>query len=542
MANTIIQIRSSGVTGNVPAILQPGELAINFVDGKLFYGNDLSTVTEFSTTTPAGLNGEIQFNSYGDLGATPNVRYESIDSYLYVNKLVANTLVNSTLTDAYDKAQGAYDLANTLTGGTSTDGWARNAANSASAYANSAFDKANSGTILAQSAFDAANNATDSWVRSAANSASSYANSAYLKANTTSVHVDSAYDKANLTMFVAQAAFDKANTFVDTYIDQIARDTANSSYNQANTASLNATSAGSYANSAFFTANLIASVALTGQTTAQFAYRHANSAYTHANSAYNEANTAYGLANTAFGRTTVNGSYANSAFIKANSSFDKANTSELIAQSAYDFANTLSISGGSTITISNENTSNNVYYINFTDKTSGSTPSLNVSSENLTFKPDTGTIGVKELKVSSNLSILSNTIEITGNSQTVVDSFSADLYRTAFYQFQVESGNDFHSFLYNVGQNGDTTTGIAFGDIYSSSVLGTISSNVSSGLVNILFTPTNETTIVSFSRNALVKTSTGIGNDLGFLGVATATFDYGFVGGSATSLDLGMLA
>jgi hypothetical protein len=144
MANTVIQIRNSGVTGNVPAILQPGELAINYVDGKLFYGDAISDAIEFSTTTPAGLNGEVQFNSYGDLGATQNVRYEIVDSYLYVNKLVANTLVNSVLSEAYDKAQGAYDLANTLSGGTSTDDWARTAANSASSYANSAFSTANS--------------------------------------------------------------------------------------------------------------------------------------------------------------------------------------------------------------------------------------------------------------------------------------------------------------------------------------------------------------------------------------------------------------
>jgi hypothetical protein len=450
MANTVIQIRSSGVTGNVPVILQPGELAINFVDGKLFYGNALSAVTEFSTTTPAGLNGEIQFNSYGDLGATQNVRYEIADSYLYVNKIVANTLINSTLTDAYNIAQGAYDLANTLSGGTSTDGWARNAANSAS----------------------------------------SYANSAYLTANSAGSYANSSFDKANTSLILAQAAFDQANTG--------------------------------------------------GSSSDSFARTTANSAYAHANSAYNEANTAYGLANTAFGRTTINGSYANSAFIKANSSFDKANTSELIAQSAYDLANTLS--SGSSITIVDEVSSNNIYYVNFTDKISGTSSSLNVSSTNLTFKPNTGTLGVKELSVASNLSIVSGSIEVTGTSQTLIDSFSIDLFRTAFYQFQIESGSDFHSFSYNVGQDGETTREVMFGDIYSSTTLGTINSNVSSGLVNVMFTPTNENSIVVYSRNTLVKKSTGIGNDLGFLGLATATFDYGFVGGSATTLDLGMLA
>lgn len=501
MANTLIQLRSSGVTGNVPSTLQPGELAINFVDGKLFYGNAVAGVVEFSTTNPAGLNGELQFNSFGDLGASSNVRYDSSTGILYVNSIVANTLVNSTVTDAYNKAQGAYDLANTLSGGTSTDGWARNAANSASSYANSSFVKANTAFIDATSA-------------------GSYANSSYLQANSSTI--------------LAQAAFDKANTGVSTSTDSWARDTANGAFSKANTGT-------TLAQAAFDTAN---------NATDSWVRSAANSASSYANSAYVKANTSNIQANSAFDKANLSLVVAQAAYDQANiggSSTDSwarttSNSAYLHANSAYEFANTLALSGGSTVLINDDNSSNNVFYVNFTDKTTGVTPSLNVSSNNLTFKPDTGTLGVKELTVSSNLSIVSDTLEITGNSATVVDSFSIDLYRTAFYQFQAENGNDFHSFSYNVGQNGDTATGISFGDIYSSSSLGTISSNVSSGLVNIIFTPVNETTTISFSRNALVKTSTGIGNDLGYLGLATVTFDYGFVGGSATSLDLGMLA
>jgi hypothetical protein len=450
MSNTLIQLRSSGITGNVPSTLQPGELAINFVDGKLFYGTAISGVVEFSTSNPAGLNGELQFNSSGDLGASSNVRYDTSSGILYVNSIVANTLTNTTLTQIDNKAQGAYDLANTLSGGTSTDGWARDTANSAS----------------------------------------SYANSAYLQANTATSNASTADQRA-----VTSGSY------------------ANSAYTQANTASVNAISAGSYANGAFAKAN-------TSNIQANSAYAQANLSLVVAQAAYDQANVG-GSSVDSLARTTANGAY-------------------LHANSAYDLANTLS--SGSTILIDDENSSNNVYYINFTDRTSGATSSLNVSSNNLTFKPDTGTLGVKELNVSSNLSIVSNYVEITGNSQTVIDTFSSDLYRSAFYQFQVESGSDFHSFSYNVGQNGDDTKEIMFGDIYSTATLGTISSNVSSGLVNVMFTPTNENSTVLYSRNALVKMNTGLGNDLGFLDLATITFDYGFVEGSATILDLGMLA
>jgi hypothetical protein len=77
MANTVIQIKGSGVTGNVPSTLQPGELAINYVDGKLFYGNESNTTTLFDVITePSGLDGEIQFNDSGSFGATSDVRYD----------------------------------------------------------------------------------------------------------------------------------------------------------------------------------------------------------------------------------------------------------------------------------------------------------------------------------------------------------------------------------------------------------------------------------------------------------------------------------
>lgn len=66
MANTIIQIKNSVVSGNVPSVLQPGEIAINLEDGDLYYGNSNSVVTLFDAVTePAGLNNEIQFNNMG---------------------------------------------------------------------------------------------------------------------------------------------------------------------------------------------------------------------------------------------------------------------------------------------------------------------------------------------------------------------------------------------------------------------------------------------------------------------------------------------
>jgi hypothetical protein len=45
MANTILQVKKSGVTGNVPSSLEYGELALNYADGKLYYRDSNNTIT-----------------------------------------------------------------------------------------------------------------------------------------------------------------------------------------------------------------------------------------------------------------------------------------------------------------------------------------------------------------------------------------------------------------------------------------------------------------------------------------------------------------
>lgn len=101
MANTVIQIKGSGVTGNVPSTLQPGELAINYVDGKLFYGNELNNATLFDVITePAGLNGELQFNDSGSFGATANVRYDEMSGeFIVTHAVVAGQNLEGTFAE-----------------------------------------------------------------------------------------------------------------------------------------------------------------------------------------------------------------------------------------------------------------------------------------------------------------------------------------------------------------------------------------------------------------------------------------------------------
>lgn len=474
MANTIIRIRSSGVTGNVPSSLQPGELAINYVDGKLFYGDSLSQTAEYSPITePAGLDGELQFNNLGSFGSDASLSFNDTSKTLSVTNLeVGGINVKPQLIEIQNHANAAFDLANTLSGGTSTDGWARNAANSAGSYANSAYVQANTSTIL------------------------------------------------------AQAAFDKANTGVSTSTDEFARGHANAAYTQANTATTDAATAdqravtsGSYANSA---------------------YIHANAAFAAANSGSSSTDT--------FARN------------QANSAYNQANTGTVLAQSAYDYANTLALSGGSTIGITNDTTTNSEYYITFTDSTSGVVSSLSTSSPKLGYTPSTGTLKVESIDVTANATISSKAVENTTGTQFVVDSFSVDEIRSAFYQVQIESLDGFEVLNLNIVHDDSNVSLVSFGsssnkldygelenslNTSTNTALGQFTATIVGNVLNLLFTPSVSYAVVSFIKNTIRKIAqffpTG---DLGYVADSPSVYyDLGYVGDSSTSsVDYGGLS
>ena len=248
MANTIIQLKNSGIPGNVPSILQPGELAINYTDGKLFYGNSINVATLFDAVTePSGLNGEIQFNNSGVFGASANLKYNtstktlSTDNILASvditgNKLISNNssgdeggeillakpVSNTTLDgvgitiDSYQNrirffeqggsARGAYIDLSQAAGGVGTNLLGASADEFARLQANSAFNTANSATTTAQAAFNTANSATTT-----AQAGFTRANSAYGTANSATTTAQSAFNTANSATTTAGAAFNHAN-------------------------------------------------------------------------------------------------------------------------------------------------------------------------------------------------------------------------------------------------------------------------------------------------------------------------------------------
>jgi hypothetical protein len=159
MSNTVIQLKHSTETGNVPSGLVNGEIAINTFDGKLFY-RDPNGVTQSiqNFPGPAGLDGEVQFNDSGDLGSSANLTFNKTTGNLSSQSVHTRTFIE------FGDGTKQY-TANAGPGGTGTlDQVARDTANgafdkanSANVLAQSSFDKANAANSLAQAAFDAAN-------------------------------------------------------------------------------------------------------------------------------------------------------------------------------------------------------------------------------------------------------------------------------------------------------------------------------------------------------------------------------------------------
>ena len=151
MSNTVIQLKNSTVTGNVPSSLANGEISINNRDGKFFYSTPAGVViTHYPYLGPAGLNQEVQFNDSGVLGSDSGLTYNKTTDVLTINgaALVAGINVVPQIASAFLQANTPDYVAN-----------------SAASYANSAFLKANTPDYVA-------------------NSAASYANAAFVQANT----------------------------------------------------------------------------------------------------------------------------------------------------------------------------------------------------------------------------------------------------------------------------------------------------------------------------------------------------------------------
>jgi hypothetical protein len=339
MANTVIQLRHSTLTGNVPSALANGEISINNRDGKFFYSTPAGAIiTHYPYPGPAGLNQEVQFNDSGFLGSDSGLTYNKTTDVLTVvgGAIIGGTNVAPQIQFAYNHANAAFIQANT--GGGGADQFARNTANAAFIRANNSLNAnvggnitgdvvvignltsntltttGSNGTISGANAIFsnyvfAANGTVDLFIY--ANNAYTTANGAFAAANaatTTNItqnnSITVALNTANAAFIHANAAFIQANTGG---ADQFARNQANAAFLQANTPSHVANSAAIYANGAFAAANAATATDVTQNNSITAAFIHANAAFAAANTggggadqyARNTANAAFLQANTA---------------------------------------------------------------------------------------------------------------------------------------------------------------------------------------------------------------------------------------------------
>lgn len=119
MANTILQVKKSGVTGNVPSSLNYGELALNYADGRLYYKNSSGAIVYISSSSSS-------IGSFATVNANSSLilATSSTDTLTLVP---GNNITISSNTSSKTITIGATDI---------VDQFARSSANAAYSAAN----------------------------------------------------------------------------------------------------------------------------------------------------------------------------------------------------------------------------------------------------------------------------------------------------------------------------------------------------------------------------------------------------------------------
>jgi hypothetical protein len=292
MANTVIQLKHSTLTGNVPSSLANGEISINNRDGKFFYSTPASVIiTHYPYLGPAGLNKEIQFNDSGTLGSNAGLAFDKTSGSLNVSNAI---IVGGRNLDVY--ANAAFLQANTPS----------YVANSAATYANGAFSKANNALANTPGAtFDGILNITGT-LRALSQGGDEGGE----------IFLDKAQTNTSLSAGVTIDIYQNKLRFFETggSVRGVYIDIANGA-------------------SAGVGTNLLAP----SNSTDGWARGQANASFAAANSTASYANSAFAQANSASGAAAAS-SYANSAFAKANTAQSTASSAASAAAAAQSTA------------------------------------------------------------------------------------------------------------------------------------------------------------------------------------------------------------
>ena len=118
MANTIIQLKKSGISGNVPSSLSYGELALNYNDGKLYYKNANNIITYISSGSQTNSFATVNANSSLIL-ATSNTDTLSIAAGNNIS--ISACTVNKTITISSTGGLSSANLQTVTASGNTTN-------------------------------------------------------------------------------------------------------------------------------------------------------------------------------------------------------------------------------------------------------------------------------------------------------------------------------------------------------------------------------------------------------------------------------------
>ena len=219
---------------------------------------------------------------------------------------------------------------------------------------------------------------------------------------------------------------------------------------------------------------------------------------------------------------------------QANLAFNQANSGIELAQDAYDFANTIA-AGGATVTITNDVSDSNIVFPTFVKQTSGNTNVFFTSNNNLTYDTSNGALSLVQINLTPNTNISTGVNTEVEIANTILDSFSVNTYRSAFYQIQINHLLEFHVLNLNIVHDhpGSTVYSTKFGEVITNVSLGTFypTINMTSQMVEVHFTPTYPT-LTGVTFNKTMFTRFGITVPVGDLGwvnePVTVTFDAGY--------------
>lgn len=147
---------------------------------------------------------------------------------------------------------------------------------------------------------------------------------------------------------------------------------------------------------------------------------------------------------------------------------------------------------------------------------SSNTDILNIKSgNNITITGDSFnkeiTIGLSDspsisgsLTINTNSQLYSSSYTTTSTSQTIVDSFSTSIFRSAKYEMQMTSSSDYHVIELRILHNNSNVHMIQYGEMFTNSSLGLFDAEINGSDFRLLFTPTNNSTTLKLKRSAIV--------------------------------------